>query len=170
MRIGISIWIGDLHGCRIFLSLMEEAGLTDLLKQEGHFTLFAPSDEAFAGLSDHDIHILKSMYHSDVLSPASCLYSSGFQWLFCRTWDVSGVSGEKKNVFRIGVLQDQGTVFNVLIIHHTFPWSGDPNALKAILLYHFTKDIFIGAGLESRVTNLLKSLQGSHLKFLFVSV
>ncbi|XP_060753706.1 periostin, osteoblast specific factor b isoform X2 [Neoarius graeffei] len=93
----------DHGGFKIFLSLMEEAGLTDLLKQEGHFTLFAPSDEAFAGLSDHDIHILKS----------------------------------------------------------------DPNALKAILLYHFTKDIFIGAGLESRVTNLLKSLQGSHLKFLF---
>uniref|UniRef100_A0A674NB10 Periostin, osteoblast specific factor b n=1 Tax=Takifugu rubripes TaxID=31033 RepID=A0A674NB10_TAKRU len=36
---------------KIFLSLMEAAEMTDLLKQEGDFTLFAPSDEAFAGLT-----------------------------------------------------------------------------------------------------------------------
>ncbi|MCJ8740351.1 hypothetical protein PDJAM_G00057940 [Pangasius djambal] len=90
-------------GFKIFLSLVEAAGLTDLLKQEGDFTLFAPSDEALAGLTERDITILK----------------------------------------------------------------GDPNALRAILLYHFSKGIFIGGGLESGVTNLLKSLQGSHLKVLF---
>ncbi|XP_027016429.1 periostin, osteoblast specific factor b isoform X2 [Tachysurus fulvidraco] len=89
-------------GFRIFLSLMEAAGLTDLLKQEGEFTLFAPSDEALAGLTERDINILKS----------------------------------------------------------------DPNALRAILLYHFSKGIFIGGGLESGVTNLLKSLQGTNLKVL----
>uniref|UniRef100_A0AAR2ITL8 Periostin, osteoblast specific factor b n=1 Tax=Pygocentrus nattereri TaxID=42514 RepID=A0AAR2ITL8_PYGNA len=44
----------------IFLSLMEAAGLTDLLKQEGDFTLFAPTDEALAGLSQRDISVLKS--------------------------------------------------------------------------------------------------------------
>uniref|UniRef100_A0A8C2FJK0 Periostin, osteoblast specific factor b n=1 Tax=Cyprinus carpio TaxID=7962 RepID=A0A8C2FJK0_CYPCA len=48
------------HCCRIFLSLMETAGLTDLLKQEGDFTVFAPTDEAFAGLSDRDLSLLKS--------------------------------------------------------------------------------------------------------------
>ncbi|GAA6094804.1 periostin, osteoblast specific factor b isoform X1 [Tachysurus ichikawai] len=87
-------------GFKIFLSLMEAAGLTDLLKQEGEFTLFAPSDEALAGLTERDINIMKS----------------------------------------------------------------DPNALRAILLYHFSKGIFIGGGLESGVTNLLKSLQGTNLK------
>lgn len=46
--------------CRIFLSLMDAAGLTDLLKQEGDFTLFAPSDMAFAGLSKSDLETLKS--------------------------------------------------------------------------------------------------------------
>uniref|UniRef100_A0A673NN42 Periostin-like n=1 Tax=Sinocyclocheilus rhinocerous TaxID=307959 RepID=A0A673NN42_9TELE len=46
--------------CRIFLSLMEAAGLNDLLKQEGDFTLFAPTDEAFAGLSERDLSLLKS--------------------------------------------------------------------------------------------------------------
>lgn len=44
---------------RIFLSLMEAAGLTDLLKQEGDFTLFAPSDKAFASLSERDLTLLK---------------------------------------------------------------------------------------------------------------
>uniref|UniRef100_A0A8D3C0N9 Periostin, osteoblast specific factor b n=1 Tax=Scophthalmus maximus TaxID=52904 RepID=A0A8D3C0N9_SCOMX len=44
----------SLH-CRIFLSLMEAAGLTDVLKQEGDFTLFAPSDKAFAGLSESSL-------------------------------------------------------------------------------------------------------------------
>lgn len=48
--------------CRIFLSLMEDAGLTDLLKQEGGFTLFAPSDKAFAALSDSDLRLLKSRF------------------------------------------------------------------------------------------------------------
>ncbi|KAG9264629.1 periostin-like isoform X3 [Astyanax mexicanus] len=92
-------------GFKIFLSLMEAAGLTDLLKQEGDFTLFAPTDEALSGLSQRDIALLKS----------------------------------------------------------------DPNALKAILLYHFSKGIFIGGGLETGVTNLLKSLQGSNLKVLFAN-
>uniref|UniRef100_A0A4W6DXV1 Periostin, osteoblast specific factor b n=1 Tax=Lates calcarifer TaxID=8187 RepID=A0A4W6DXV1_LATCA len=84
----------------IYLSLMEAAGLTDLLKQEGDFTLFAPSDKAFTGLSDRDFALLKS----------------------------------------------------------------DVNALRTILLYHINNGIFIGGGLETGVTNLLKSLQGSNLK------
>lgn len=46
-------------GFKIFLSLMEAADLTDLLKQEGDFTLFAPSDKAFAGLSSVDLALLK---------------------------------------------------------------------------------------------------------------
>ncbi|KAK2846735.1 hypothetical protein Q5P01_009734 [Channa striata] len=44
---------------KIFLSLMEAAGLTDLLRQEGEYTLFAPSDKAFASLSKTDIDLLK---------------------------------------------------------------------------------------------------------------
>merc|ERR1719419_1284 len=87
-------------GFKVFLSLIETAGLTDLLKQEGEFTLFAPSDQAFASLSDRDLEFLKS----------------------------------------------------------------DINALRTILLYHINNGIFIGGGLESGVTNLLKSLQGSNLK------
>ncbi|KAA0702162.1 Periostin [Triplophysa tibetana] len=90
-------------GFRIFLSLMEAAGLTNLLKQDGDFTLFAPTDEAFAGLSERDLSLLKS----------------------------------------------------------------DANALRAILLYHFSRGVFIGGGLETNITNLLKSLQGSNLKVLF---
>lgn len=39
---------------------MEAAELSDLLKQEGDFTLFAPSDEAFAGLTQSDLTLLKS--------------------------------------------------------------------------------------------------------------
>uniref|UniRef100_A0A8C1Y2Q7 Periostin n=2 Tax=Cyprinus carpio TaxID=7962 RepID=A0A8C1Y2Q7_CYPCA len=92
-------------GFKIFLSLMETAGLTDLLKQEGDFTVFAPTDEAFAGLSDRDLSLLKR----------------------------------------------------------------DVNALRAILLYHFSNGIFIGGGLETGVTNLLKTLQGSNLKVLYAN-
>ncbi|XP_035536087.1 periostin, osteoblast specific factor b isoform X1 [Morone saxatilis] len=92
-------------GFKIFLSLMEAADLTDLLKQEGDFTLFAPSDKAFAGLSERDFDLLK----------------------------------------------------------------GDINALRTILLYHINNGIFIGGGLETGVTNLLKSLQGSNLKVMFAN-
>uniref|UniRef100_A0A4W6FR20 Periostin n=1 Tax=Lates calcarifer TaxID=8187 RepID=A0A4W6FR20_LATCA len=45
---------------KIFLSLMETAGLTDLLRQEGSYTIFAPTDEAFDGLSKEDFALLKS--------------------------------------------------------------------------------------------------------------
>ncbi|XP_035390107.1 periostin, osteoblast specific factor b isoform X1 [Electrophorus electricus] len=90
---------------KIFLSLMEAAGLTDLLKQSGDFTLFAPTDEAFASLSQRDLSILKS----------------------------------------------------------------DRNALRAILLYHLSNGTFIGGGLETGVTNLLRSIQGSNLKVLYAN-
>ncbi|XP_061752811.1 periostin-like isoform X2 [Nerophis ophidion] len=45
---------------KVFLSLMETAGLTELLKQEGSFTVFAPTDEAFRELSQEDMALLKS--------------------------------------------------------------------------------------------------------------
>ncbi|RVE65026.1 hypothetical protein OJAV_G00132160 [Oryzias javanicus] len=90
---------------KIFLSLMEAAGLTDVLRQEGSFTLFAPSDKAFASLGARELALLKS----------------------------------------------------------------NANALKTILLYHFTNGVFIGGGLEFGVTNLLKSLQGSNLKLIFAN-
>lgn len=38
---------------------MEAAELTDLLKREGDFTLFAPTDKAFAGVSERDLALLK---------------------------------------------------------------------------------------------------------------
>lgn len=39
---------------------METAGLTDLLKQEGSYTTFAPTDDAFNDLSQEDFDLLKS--------------------------------------------------------------------------------------------------------------
>ncbi|RXN06859.1 periostin isoform X1 [Labeo rohita] len=45
---------------KIFLSLMESAELLDLLKQEGMYTLFAPTDAAFGTLTEEDIALLKS--------------------------------------------------------------------------------------------------------------
>uniref|UniRef100_A0A671PGU8 Periostin-like n=1 Tax=Sinocyclocheilus anshuiensis TaxID=1608454 RepID=A0A671PGU8_9TELE len=45
---------------KIFLSLMESAELTDLLKQEGSYTLFAPIDAAFGTLTEENIALLKS--------------------------------------------------------------------------------------------------------------
>lgn len=41
---------------------METAGLTDLLKQEGSYTIFAPTDDAFNGLSKEDLALLKSKW------------------------------------------------------------------------------------------------------------
>ncbi|XP_017273692.1 periostin [Kryptolebias marmoratus] len=85
---------------KIFLELMEAAGLEDLLKQEGSYTVFAPTDDAFEGLNEEDLALLKS----------------------------------------------------------------DQNVLRNILLYHFSDGVFINGGLEQRVTNLLKSMQGSNLQ------
>uniref|UniRef100_A0AAZ3P0K6 Periostin, osteoblast specific factor a n=1 Tax=Oncorhynchus tshawytscha TaxID=74940 RepID=A0AAZ3P0K6_ONCTS len=89
----------------IFLSLMKSAGLTELLKQEGSYTVFAPTDEAFDGLTERDITLLAS----------------------------------------------------------------DVNALRTILLYHFSNGVFINGGLEGGVTNLLKTIQGHNLQVLSVN-
>ncbi|XP_071369881.1 periostin isoform X2 [Centroberyx affinis] len=90
---------------KIFLSLMESAGLTELLKQEGSYTVFAPTDDAFDGLSEEDLSLLTS----------------------------------------------------------------DVNALRTILLYHFSNGIFINGGLEGGVTNLLKTIQGNNLQVMSVN-
>ncbi|XP_037125727.1 periostin-like isoform X1 [Syngnathus acus] len=44
---------------KIFLALIETADLSELLKQEGSFTVFAPTDDAFADLSQEDMALLK---------------------------------------------------------------------------------------------------------------
>ncbi|KAJ4930092.1 hypothetical protein JOQ06_019105 [Pogonophryne albipinna] len=90
---------------KIFLALMETAGLSDLLKEKGSYTIFAPTDDAFEGLSKEDFALLKS----------------------------------------------------------------DLNALRIILLYHFSNGIFINGGLEGGVTNLLKTLQGNNLQVISVN-
>ncbi|KAK1882782.1 Periostin [Dissostichus eleginoides] len=90
---------------KIFLALMETAELTDLLKEKGSYTIFAPTDDAFEGLSKEDLALLKS----------------------------------------------------------------DLNALRIILLYHFSNGIFINGGLEGGVTNLLKTLQGNNLHVISVN-
>ncbi|XP_017345332.1 periostin isoform X1 [Ictalurus punctatus] len=44
----------------ILLKLMEEAELTEMLKQEGSYTIFAPTDEAFKEMSEDDMKLLTS--------------------------------------------------------------------------------------------------------------
>ncbi|KAM9456548.1 periostin [Clarias gariepinus] len=44
----------------IFLKLMERAELTEMLKQEGSYTIFAPTDDAFKGMSEEDMSLLTS--------------------------------------------------------------------------------------------------------------
>jgi len=41
---------------------METADLTDLLKEKGSYTIFAPTDDAFEGLSKEDFALLKSEF------------------------------------------------------------------------------------------------------------
>lgn len=53
------ILIGD-GRFRIFLNLMETAGLTNVLRQEGSYTIFAPTDDAFKDLSKEDMVLLRS--------------------------------------------------------------------------------------------------------------
>lgn len=46
---------------------METAELTEMLKQEGSYTIFAPTDDAFSDLTDDDMKLLTS-------KPASTSY------------------------------------------------------------------------------------------------
>lgn len=53
---------------------METAGLTDLLRQEGEYTLFAPSDEAFAGVRESDLALLRGWFVSLSVSLSHSLH------------------------------------------------------------------------------------------------
>ncbi|KAK6486641.1 periostin-like isoform X1 [Huso huso] len=44
----------------MFLTLIEAAGLTEILSQDGDWTLFAPTNDAFDGLSEEEMEILTS--------------------------------------------------------------------------------------------------------------
>lgn len=44
---------------------METADLTELLKQEGSYTIFAPTDDAFGDLSREDLALLKSKHSAE---------------------------------------------------------------------------------------------------------
>lgn len=46
---------------------METAGLVELLKQNGAYTLFAPTDDAFEGLSEEDMTLLTSEFLSQLV-------------------------------------------------------------------------------------------------------
>uniref|UniRef100_A0A8D0HNL8 Periostin n=1 Tax=Sphenodon punctatus TaxID=8508 RepID=A0A8D0HNL8_SPHPU len=82
-----------------FLSLVKAADLEKVLTEEGDWTLFVPTNDAFKGLTEQD----------------------------------------KEALIR------------------------DKNALRNILLYHFTHGVFIASGFEPRVTNVLKTIQGGKL-------
>lgn len=45
---------------------MKAAGLENLLKQEGSYTVFAPTDESFESLSEDDLTMLKSQCSIDI--------------------------------------------------------------------------------------------------------
>lgn len=176
---------------------MEMAGLTDLLKQEGEYTLFAPSDEAFAGVSDSDMALLRGWFISQTLplSPSllvslslsnkyhsqrfSCQATS---WWSGKTADLNHsyhsykLSPKGCNVkgtsIRLRVGRCMYDMYYGSVVFHLKPclfWPGNMNALRTILLYHFSNGVFIGGGLETGVTNLLKSLQGNNLRVLHVS-
>ncbi|XP_072900023.1 periostin-like isoform X1 [Hemitrygon akajei] len=81
----------------IFLRLIETVGLTEIFKEGGDWTVFAPTNDAFASLSEREI--------------------------------------------------------NELI--------RDKNVLEQIISYHFLKGVYIGGGIETGVTNVMKSWQGS---------
>ena len=44
---------------RIFIALLHQAGLSDLLRQHGPFTVFAPNDAAFAGMPPGELDALR---------------------------------------------------------------------------------------------------------------
>ncbi|XP_043929251.1 periostin isoform X3 [Protopterus annectens] len=44
----------------VFVTLLETAGLTDILSEQGEWTVFAPTDDAFKDLSEQEMRALKS--------------------------------------------------------------------------------------------------------------
>lgn len=52
---------------QVFIGLLQTAGLTDMLRQHGPFTVFAPTDAAFAALPAGKLDTLRQPEHKDAL-------------------------------------------------------------------------------------------------------
>uniref|UniRef100_A0A667YS14 Periostin n=1 Tax=Myripristis murdjan TaxID=586833 RepID=A0A667YS14_9TELE len=146
---------------KIFLSLMDSAGLTDMLKQEGSYTVFAPTDDAFDGLSEEDFNLLTSQ---DLAALTILLYhfSNG---IFINGGLEGGVTNLLKTI--------QGNNLQVLSVNNTIHVNSvdvpDNDLMATNGVVHVVKNILypgdLPVGREDLLVLLKKLIKYIQIKF-----
>uniref|UniRef100_A0A8C5EEC3 Periostin-like n=1 Tax=Gouania willdenowi TaxID=441366 RepID=A0A8C5EEC3_GOUWI len=145
------------------------AGTFCCMREDADYTLLAPLNTAFSDevmSSDQHLETIGGkilrvfIYRTAVCIENSCLVrgskegNNGALHLM-KTF----LKPAEKSMFEI-LTQNGG--FKIFL--SLMEAAGFEHVEKTILLYHINNGVFIGGGLETGVTNLLKSLQGSNLK------
>ncbi|TKS80790.1 Periostin [Collichthys lucidus] len=139
-----------------FGDMVSELGLSAAMRADAEYTLLAPLNVAFSDeVMSMDQRLLRIILESHILKNKIVL---GQLYNGQRLETIGG------KFLRVFIYRTAVCIENACLIRGT-----DVNALRNILLFHINNGIFIGGGLESGVTNLLKSLQGSNLKVMFAN-
>uniref|UniRef100_A0A4W5QU12 Periostin, osteoblast specific factor a n=1 Tax=Hucho hucho TaxID=62062 RepID=A0A4W5QU12_9TELE len=159
-----------------FRDMVSELGLSAAMKPKTEYTLLSPLNTAFSDevmsldqsvlkviLENHILkqkHKLSELYNGQLLETIA---GDRLRVFIYRT--VSGRNASTCPVLCVQCWHLSSSLSSVLApSFHMSSSLSDVNALRTILLYHFSNGVFINGGLEAGVTNLLKTIQGHNLQ------
>uniref|UniRef100_A0AAY5EXH8 Periostin, osteoblast specific factor a n=1 Tax=Electrophorus electricus TaxID=8005 RepID=A0AAY5EXH8_ELEEL len=118
--------------------------------------------------SNGALHLMKSLISTPSNSMYELLQKNGSFTVFLSLMEIAGLTELLKQEGAYTIFAPMDDAFDG--VTDSCPLClGDINALRIILLYHFSNGIFISGGLEGSVTNLLETMQGSNLQMLSVN-
>uniref|UniRef100_A0A4W5R4X3 Periostin, osteoblast specific factor a n=1 Tax=Hucho hucho TaxID=62062 RepID=A0A4W5R4X3_9TELE len=155
-----------------FRDMVSELGLSAAMKPKTEYTLLSPLNTAFSDeVMSLDQSVLKVILENHILKQKHKL-SELYNGQLLET-----IAGDRLRVFIYRTVSGRKCLsastcpvlcVQLLSLVQFFEFS-DVNALRTILLYHFSNGVFINGGLEAGVTNLLKTIQGHNLQVLSVN-
>ncbi|XP_077447618.1 periostin-like isoform X1 [Stigmatopora argus] len=112
------------------------------------------------------LHLIRTIIRPSEMSTYDILKADGRFTIFLSLMETADLVDLLKQDGSFTVFAPTDEAFADLDAGDVKLLKGNPTALRTILLYHISRDIFINGGLEGGVTNLLKTLQGKNLQVL----
>ncbi|XP_035391358.1 periostin isoform X2 [Electrophorus electricus] len=119
--------------------------------------------------SNGALHLMKSLISTPSNSMYELLQKNGSFTVFLSLMEIAGLTELLKQEGAYTIFAPMDDAFDGVTEQDMKTLTSDINALRIILLYHFSNGIFISGGLEGSVTNLLETMQGSNLQMLSVN-
>ncbi|KAK1800393.1 hypothetical protein P4O66_005630, partial [Electrophorus voltai] len=116
--------------------------------------------------SNGALHLMKSLISTPSNSMYELLQKNGSFTVFLSLMEIAGLTELLKQEGAYTIFAPMDDAFDGVTEQDMKTLTSDINALRIILLYHFSNGIFISGGLEGSVTNLLETMQGNNLQML----